>query len=236
MTRPITRIIAVSEFIRCRLIEVGVPPDKIEVIYNGVDTGRFTPDPQARQSWMERFQLRPDELILSSVAFSHRFKHPEVIVEAIAHLARRGIAGHLFIAGEGEMQAEAEALARRLGISHYIHWLGDFPSPETLLRASDIFILASVGEAFGYVLTEAMACGTPVVGSQSGAIGEVVEDGGTGLLATPLDSASFAAAIERLAGDEQLRHDMGARGVDRVRKLFAAETMIEKTILLYGSM
>jgi len=236
MTWPITRMIAISEFIRRRLIEVGVPLDKIEVIYNGVDTRRFTPDPEARQSWIERFQLRPDDLILSSVAFSHRFKHPEVIVEAIAHLAKRGIAAHLFIAGEGEMQAEAEALARSLGIGNYIHWLGDFSSPETLLQASDIFILASVGEAFGYVLTEAMACGTPVVGSRSGAIGEVVEDGETGLLATPLDSVSFADAIERLARDDQLRHDMGARGIDRVREMFTAETMIEKTVVLYGSL
>jgi len=81
-----------------------------------------------------------------------------------------------------------------------------------------------------------MACGTPVVGSRSGAIGEVVEDGETGLLATPLDSVSFADAIERLARDDQLRHDMGARGIDRVRKMFTAETMVEKTVVLYGSL
>jgi glycosyltransferase involved in cell wall biosynthesis len=235
MTWPVTRMIAVSEFIRRRLIEVGVPSEKIEVIYNGVDIQRFTPDPSARESWIKRFQLRSDELILSSVAFSHRFKHPEVIVEAISHLVKRGVAVQVFIAGRGEMQAESEVLARRLGIGPFIHWLGDFSSPETLLRASDIFILASVGEAFGYVLAEAMACGTPVVGSRSGAIGEVAEDGGTGLLATPLDAVSFADAIERLACDAQLRHDMGARGVDRVRKLFAAETMIEKVMRLYGS-
>ena len=235
MTRPVTRIIAVSEFIRRRLIEVGVPARKIEVIYNGVDIRRFSPDPVARESWVKRFQLRPDEVILSSVAFSHRFKHPEVVVEAVAHLVGRGIPVQLFMAGRGEMQAEAEALGRRLGVDHRIHWLGDFSSPEALLRASDVFVLASVGEAFGYVLTEAMACGTPVVGSRSGAIGEVVEDGGTGLLAAPLDAIAFADAIERLVRDKAMRHDMGVRGLDRVRELFAAEAMVEKVMRCYGS-
>lgn len=235
MTSPVRRIIAVSEFIRRRLIEAGVPARKIEVIYNGVDIERFSPDPVAREAWVRRFGLRPDEVVLSSVAFSHRFKHPEVVVEAIAHLVARGIPVQLFMAGRGEMQPETEALGRRLGVDHLIHWLGDFGAPEALLRASDVFVLASVGEAFGYVLTEAMACGTPVVGSRSGAIGEVVEDGKTGLLAAPQDAVSFADAIERLVRDKAMRRDMGVRGVDRVRKLFAADTMVEKVMHCYAS-
>jgi glycosyltransferase involved in cell wall biosynthesis len=102
-----------------------------------------------------------------------------------------------------------------------------------LLQASDIFVLASVGEAFGLVLAEAMACGVPVVGSRSGAIGELVEDGRTGLLATPLDAGSFAAAIERLIADPARRRAMGLAGLERVRRRFTVEREVQETMRIY---
>ena len=86
------------------------------------------------------------------------------------------------------------------------------------------------------VVAEALACGVPVVGSRSGAIPEIVEDGKTGLLATPLDPASFADAIERLVQNPQLRRDMGQRGLERVRRDFTTERSIEAILEVYQSM
>ena len=101
------------------------------------------------------------------------------------------------------------------------------------MQASDIFLLASVGEAFGNVLTEAMACGAPVVASRSGGIEEIVVDGETGLLVPPRSSAAFADAIEKLATDPQLRNEMGRRARERVLEAFTLDQFVEKTIRVY---
>lgn len=133
------------------------------------------------------------------------------------------------------MLSELQQLAVELGVSEQIQWLGYCADPASLLQASDIFVLASTGEAFGLVLTEAMACGVPVVGSRSGAIPEIVADGITGLLAGPRDEVSFADAIEQLARDEDLRRKMGAHGLVRVKENFSLEVDSENTLRIYNS-
>jgi glycosyltransferase involved in cell wall biosynthesis len=235
MTQPITRAIARSEYSRGQMIESGIPASKIRVVYNGIDTDRFSPDPRAREQWAQRYAIQPDEVILTSIAFLRPFKNPQVIVEALGHLTGRGVSARLFMVGDGDIRPQLEELGRRLGVGQRIHWLGNFSKPESLLQASDIFVLASVGEAFGLVLAEALACGVPVVGSRSGAIGEVVEDGRTGFLATPRDPLSFADAIERLARDMPLRRDMGMRGRESVQSRFTTDIAVENTLRVYDS-
>lgn len=227
---PVTRVIAISEFIRQQLIDAGVQEQKVHLVRHGVDTRRFSPAPGARKEWMQQFAIEPDEVIVSSIAHMRPFKHPEVIVQACALLAKRGTKVRFLMAGGGDMREEMEGLSRKLGISERIHWLGSVANPARLLQGSDIFVLASVGEAFGLVLTEAMACGLPVVGSQSGAIPEIVENGETGILATPLDGESFTDAIDRLAQDQELRRKMGSRGVERVHRYFTLDTFVKNTL------
>jgi glycosyltransferase involved in cell wall biosynthesis len=123
-----------------------------------------------------------------------------------------------------------------MGAADRIHWLGYCADPASLLQASDVFVLASTGEAFGLVLAEAMACGVPVVGSCSGAIPEIVEDRVTGLLATPRDEVSFADAIEKLSRDARLRKEMGANSLTRVREKFTVERVAGDTLRIYESL
>ena len=233
MTRPVTRMIAISEFVKRQLVAAGVSERKIQVRYLGVDTERFVPDSQARRQWAEQFSISPDDVIVSTVSYLRPFKHPQVLVEACHELRKRSVSARLFVAGNGDMLPDLKILAERLGVSDWIHWLGDVADPKSLLQASDIFALASVGEAFGLVLAEAMACGVPVVGSRSGSIGEVVDDGRTGLLCTPLDAVAFARAIERLGGDIPLRATMAAQAVARVREQFTVDIAVRKTIDIY---
>lgn len=134
------------------------------------------------------------------------------------------------------MLPELQALGEQLGVADRICWLGNVAEPKTLLQASDIFLLGSVGEAFGLVLAEAMACGVPIVASRSGSITEVVEEERTGLLAPPHDATAFADSIEHLARDARLRRAMGAQGVERVRKHFTVEADVGKTIRLYETL
>ena len=235
-TAPVSRVIAVSEFTKEQLVRGGIAPDRIIVRYHGVDTSRFTPDPAARSFWAQQYAVGPDDLILSFVAHLRQIKHPQVAVETCAALTELGVPTRLFVAGGGSMLTELEALSRRIGVADRTHFLGALADPRPLMQASDVFLLPSVGEAFGFVLAEAMACGAPVVGSRSGAIGEVVEEGRTGLLARPLDPSSFAEAIRTLASDAELRRRMSRQAVERVREKFTIERAAESTVDVYESL
>jgi glycosyltransferase involved in cell wall biosynthesis len=236
MTKPLAKVIAISEFVKQQLLSAGVPDRKIVVRYLGVDTERFVPNRQARAEWATRFSIRSDELILSTVSYLRPFKNPRVLVEACKELRDRNVPVRLLVAGDGEMLPDLKVFAKQLGVEDRVHWLGNVSDPRSLLQASDIFVLASVGEAFGLVLAEAMACAVPVVGSRSGSLSEVVQDGHTGLLASPLDAVAFAEAIDRLSRDVPRRREMAARAIDRVRRHFSVDIAVMKTMDVYESL
>jgi len=236
MTHPTTRVIAISEFVKQQLVRGGLAERKILVRYLGVDTERFRPDVRAREHWAHKYAIGGDELILSTVSYLRPFKNPQVLIGALKELATRNIQARLFVGGDGDMLPALKALTQQLGVADRVCWLGNVSEPQSLLQASDIFLLASVGEAFGLVLTEAMACGVPVVGSRSGALSEVVEDRRTGLLCPPLDAVAFADAIESLARDAPRRKHMGVQAMERVQRHFSVNIAVERTLRIYESL
>jgi glycosyltransferase involved in cell wall biosynthesis len=233
---PFTHVLAISKFVKDDLINRGIGAERISVRYLGVDEQRFRPEAAERERWLSSNAIDADELLLSTVAVLRPFKHPDVIVRAVAILKQRGIRFRLLVAGDGVMLPELKELSKQLDVAENIHWLGYCQDPTSLLQASDVFILSSVGEAFGLVMAEAMACGAPVVGSRSGAIPEVVEEGQTGLLATPLDEVSFANALETLAKDDQLRKTMGQNSRLRVLERFTVDREVDETMRIYESL
>lgn len=233
---PTSKVIAISNFIKEQLMNGGVRENKIVVRHLGIDTNRFKPDPNAGVLLRKKYGIAPDELILSTVQYLRPIKNPQTIVEACGVLAKRNVRAHLFVAGDGEMLEELQALSRELGIEDRTHWLGLVPDPTNLLQASDLFILSTVGEAFGLVLAESMACGVPVVGSESGGIPEVVVNGETGLLVPPLKPELFADAIEQLGKDKEMRSRLSSQGIERVREQFSMEKTVNATIGIYESL
>jgi glycosyltransferase involved in cell wall biosynthesis len=231
---PLTKAIAISRFIGDRLVACGIPAEKVEVVYNGVDLARFTPDSSARAELERTFDIRPDEAILATVTSLLPWKQPQVMIEACGELNRRGTACRLLIAGQGPMREELEALAGRLEIAGKVHWLGQTAQPERILQGCDVFLLSSIGEAFGNVLVEAMACGAPVVASRSGAIGEIVEEGKSGLLATPGDPGSFAGAIQEMLTGRKRLAAMREAAIERA-PLFSVEKSVQRTLAVYES-
>jgi len=236
MTTPYDRIIAISEYIKGQLLAAGIPPEKISVRYLGVDTERFKPDATARQRLAREYALAPDEIVLSTVSYLRPIKNPQIIVQACGLLAQRGVPVRLFVAGDGEMLPELKQLTAQLGITERVHWLGLVSNAVPLLQASDLFLLATVGEAFGLVLPEAMACGLPVVGACAGAIPEVVKDGVTGLLVQPLDPISLADGIEKLARNTALRQTMAEQATARVSEMFTLKQSAANTLKIYDSL
>jgi glycosyltransferase involved in cell wall biosynthesis len=235
-TWPMTRVIAVSEFVKQDLVKRGISAELIDVRYLAADEKRFSPNPSARHQWDAEYSLAPDELMMSTVTLLRPFKSPETLVEMCAVLRRKGVLARLFVAGDGAMLGDLKRLTKDLDVDDRIHWLGFCRDPVSLLQASDIFLLASVGEAGGFVLSEAMGCGTPIVGSRSGVIPECVEEGKTGLLATPMDPESFADAVERLAKDRALLQEMSDHSRARMLERFTVDMNVQKTLHIYNSL
>ncbi len=235
-TSPISKIIAISDYIKGQLIVAGVDESKIVVRHLGIDTQRFKPNPEARKRLAAEYDFGAGDLVLSTVSYLKPIKNPQVIVEACGLLATRKVSFRLFVAGDGEMLAELQELSHRLNIADRIIWLGLVPDPSALLQASDLFLLTTIGEAFGLVLAEAMACGVPIVGARSGGIAEVVEDRKTGLLVPPLDPTALANGIQHLGADVALRRAMGVAGRERVQENFTVEAAVDNTIRVYQSL
>src|SRR5262245_36872957 len=134
---PVTRFIAISDFIQDRLTRVGVPPRKISRVYLGTDTDLYSPDPGAREMLSEQIGLRDDDLIVLSAMRLLPWKHPEVCLAACALLVKRRIPIRWLIAGDGPLRAKLESLADRLGIAGHVLCLGHYAQPNLLMQASD---------------------------------------------------------------------------------------------------
>lgn len=235
-TWPMIRVIAVSEFVKQDLVKRGISAELINVRYLAADEQRFSPNASARHQWNAEYSLAPDELMLSTVTLLRPFKSPETLVEMGAVLKRRGLPARLFVAGDGVMLSDLQRITKELDVEDRIHWLGFCRDPVSLLQASDIFLLASVGEAGGFVLSEAMGCGTPIIGSRSGVIPECVDEGKTGLLATPMDPESFADAVETLARDRGLLREMSVHSRATMLERFTVDMHVQKTLDIYNSL
>jgi glycosyltransferase involved in cell wall biosynthesis len=236
MTAPMTRVIAISEFVKEQLVKAGVAKEKIIVRYLGIDTERFTPDASSKEEWTSKFNLPPGQIIASTVSYLRPFKNPDILVKAFRELKTRNVPVRLFVAGGGEMLADLKELSQKLDVEDYIHWLGNVSDPKSLLQASDMFLLVSTGEAFGLVLAEAMACGVPIVGTRSGSLPEVVDEGKTGLLVPSRNVEELATAIQALSNDTTLRRTMATRALERVKNHFTVQDAVLKTLDIYDNL
>ena len=161
-----------------------------------------------------------------------------VLLKALAGLDG---AWELRVVGTGEARAQAEALAERLGIAQRAVFLGQQPSTAmpAIMRRFDVLVGPSLTtprwkEQFGRMLVEAMACGVPVIGSDSGEIPNVIGD--AGIVVPEGDRVALCAAIARLREEGTERRDLAERGRARVLALFTQEAVARRTHAVYQQM
>jgi glycosyltransferase involved in cell wall biosynthesis len=165
-------------------------------------------------------------------------KGVDVLLRAHAVLQRRGVVCRLKILGEGPARPELERLAADLGTASHIDWSPFVPQDRMPAEygASAITVLPSrVAEGLGLTLVEALLAGSAVVGTPSGGIPEVVQDGETGLLARAGDPEDLASAIARLLQDPALRDRLIATGSARVRDTHSAAAASRRFLALYDA-
>jgi phosphatidylinositol alpha-1,6-mannosyltransferase len=215
---------------RRMLRELGVPGDRIELVYPGVDTQRFRPDIDATEI---RGRLAPGgEMVLLSVGRLQTRKGHDLMIRAVGHLTRQNRRSLRYvIVGNGQERARLDALVDECGVRAYVTFIGEVPA-EVLPKyfaACDIFVLPNRiehgdVEGFGIVFLEAAASGKPAVGGNSGGVPEAVADGVTGLLVGGTDAEELATTIGRLMDSEPLRRGLGEAGRARTVREFGWES------------
>jgi teichuronic acid biosynthesis glycosyltransferase TuaC len=185
-------VIAVSQALKDRLVALGVPPDHVRVLRNGVDLEAF----HAGDRDAARLKLGLGRPTLLSVAGLVELKGHDLMIEALTLLPDH----LLLLAGEGPERSRLERLAARLSVTDRVRFLGLVPHRElaSIYSAADALLLASSREGWPNVLLESMACGTPVAATAVGGVPEVVTQPEAGVLISQRTPAGIAAAVREL--------------------------------------
>ncbi|MBW4632572.1 MAG: glycosyltransferase family 4 protein [Iphinoe sp. HA4291-MV1] len=194
-------VVAVSNKIAKDLLEIGVPPESIQVILNGVDLQEFSPGVANRQKWG-----LPEGVTLA--LFAGDIRIPRKNLDTVLHALVKVPDLHLAVAGITEGSPYPQ-LAASLGLNDRVHFLGLRRDLPEVMRAADFFVFPSRYEPFGLVVIEAMATGKPVItASSTGAADLVTKEAGI-VLQDSDDAEALAVALLSLASNQQLRLEMG---------------------------
>lgn len=194
-------VVAVSDNIQRELTDIGVARDRIRVIYNGVDLEEFTPKSETR----DQFGL-PDQVDLALFAGDIRTnrKNLDTVLKALVNVPNL----HLAVVGNTERSPYPE-LARQLGVSDRVYFLGYRRDVAKIMQAVDFFVFPSRYEPFGMVVSEAMASGLPVITTAISGVAAIITDECGIILTNPEDEQALAAAMTKLTNDVDLRMRMG---------------------------
>jgi len=233
-----TRTIAVSHAAERFLVEQGMRPQHIGVIHNGVDVDYYTEE--VSSGIREELGISSDSLVVVSIARFSPEKGHSFLIRAIARLLQThgtvlsGRKPVFLLVGDGETLEECKNLASELGISDHIIFAGFRSDVRNILKGSDIYICHSRYEAFGISILEAMACSLPVITTDVGGTGEIVNDENKcGIRVEYGDEEGMANAMRLLFESSRLREEYGRNGLEAVRKDFSINAMIEKTRQVY---
>ncbi|BAD85080.1 glycosyltransferase, family 4 [Thermococcus kodakarensis KOD1] len=217
------RIIAVSkasrEFIK-RFTRVPV-----RIVPNGINIERFD-IPVSKEEAKELLNL--DGKVVLYVGRLEPRKGVGTLISAM-----KDVDGTLLVAGSGSMLPVLRNKAKLLGISNRVKFLGtvSYSILPLYYRASDVFVLPSLSEAFGIVLLEAMASGTPVVGTKVGGIPEIVD--GCGMLVPPGNARALSSAINEILNNQNLERKLGKLGKRRVERVYDWSVVVKSVERVY---
>ena len=227
------RVLANSRAVREAAIQgEGFPPEKVVLIYNGLDTERFRPvsDPAS----VRRDLGLPEKGFVFGIASGFRpVKGVDVVVRAFARARVLCPDSVLVIAGDGPGREELERLVRDLAVEEWVHFLGIRPDMEKIYPTFDVFVLTSHSEGFSNAILEAMGTGLPVVASRVGGNVEMVEDGVRGYLVPPGDPETLADRLCRLYADPGLSRAMGKEARAWVERTNARDVIVRRFAELY---
>ena len=214
-------------------------PERLELVYHGLDFSRFPAPPRARKGGDGSSESRAVTLL--SVGRAVPKKGYECLLEALAALPD-ALHWRFVHIGFGDMLDALKRRARDLGIEDRVTWMGGQPQDTVIeaYRSADLFVLANRvaedGDMDGLpnVMMEAQSQGLPCLSTRISAIPELIEDGVNGVLVAPDDAGALCTELARLIADPDLRQRLGVRGSDRVRRDFSHEHGVDQLARRFG--
>lgn len=232
LMRRTDAVVASAASVREFYIEqIKADPSKVEVIYNAVDWSQLQTT-MTREEFRTSVGVPLDVPVAGIIARLTQQKAHTVLFDAIAH--DPGLAKlHLIVVGDGELRASLTARAELLHIQDRVHFLGARRDLGNILASIDLFAMPSYWEGLPLSMVLAMGAGLPVVASRVAGIPEVVNDGVSGLLVKPGDTAELSAALNRIVHDDTLRVLLGQEARAFVRPRFGVDGYVKSVSALY---
>ncbi|MFO8101226.1 MAG: glycosyltransferase family 4 protein [Dehalococcoidia bacterium] len=228
VARRMDRVITVSHNSADDLVKAfGIDRNKMEVVHNGTDHNLFKPCPET---------VRKANSIITVNSGDSPIKGADYLLQALTMLRDGPSQPKLTIVGRIAPESRNLRLVKEYGVEDMVTFTGRIDNEElvSLYSSSEIAVVPSLYEGFGFPATEAMACGTPVIASRAGSLPEVVgEDNEAGISVPPANAVALAEAIKRLLADDSLRKEMGLAGRRRVEDHFNWRRAAEDTIRVY---
>lgn len=238
LLRPcVQQYIALSRQLEDYLVRgVGVSPQRVTQIYNGVDTERFCPVSDTAHAQTGPF-TRPPHFLVGSVGRLEPIKDPLTLARAFVLAVQRRPdlrpRLRLVLVGDGQLRAPIEQVLREGQVTDLAWLAGSRDDVAALLRGLDLFVLPSLAEGISNTVLEAMASGLPVLATAVGGNGELVQAGVTGSLVPPNDPLALAESLISYADDPSRGQREGKAGRARAEKQFALEAMAAAYQALY---
>ena len=201
-----------------------IPASKIHVIHNAVDTARFNPavKERYRRDIRREYGFRPNDLIILFVANDFELKRLAMVQNTLNLLKDATV--KLLVVGTGKKQSYLKQ-AKKKGISNQVFFLGHQKKVEKFFAGADLFVLPTRYDAFANVCLEAMACGLPVITTDTNGAAELVRDHENGYILKSADAEELARIIKKFK-PVLLRQQMGQKAAARAAEFTAAKHMI----------
>jgi len=202
-----------------------------EVIYHGIDANLSKPKNKAQSK--RKLGYKEKDFIILYVGKLHPYKDPLTFINAVSLAVKKKANLYVVMIGQGELYQEVNEEISKRNILSRVRLFRRVSDArlKILYDTADLFVLTSVGEAFGMTLLEAMASGVPVIASNSGACPEVVEN--AGILFSQGNYTKLAEKILRLSNEKELLRKLGEAGLKRVRETFSWEDKVDQYLKLY---
>jgi len=228
------RVVANSRWTAEQAALSGAPRSKIIVVHEGTEIPpRFTDEQRnaARKRWRQP-QGAP---LLGCVGVLLPDKGQEWLIRALAEIYGEFPAVRLLLAGDGPCRRNLEKLAKELNVAGSVIFAGFVKDIESVYAALDVFLLPSFFEALNNSLLAAMACEIPSIAFDRGALGEIIENGTSGLLVPPANTGALCEAIRAILREPARARCFAQEGRRRVERHFSADRMVAEMIEVYRS-
>ncbi|PKN78245.1 MAG: lipopolysaccharide heptosyltransferase II [Candidatus Cloacimonetes bacterium HGW-Cloacimonetes-1] len=232
-TTLLNQIVAISDNIKNVLLQDGIPESKIVTIHSGVDLDRHRSSSHAAEV-RSQWNIPVTATVVGTIAAFVGHKDYPTLINAAALAISDNPLLYFMAIGDGEQRPQIEALIDKLGIRDRFILCGFQTDVGSFLDAFDIYVMASKLEGLGTSVIDALAVGLPVIGTRAGGIPEMIEHEYNGLLVESQNPPQLAAAIVRLATDEDLYKTLLANTKSSAEK-FSIRHTVRKNRELYHS-